>query len=166
MKKVLVALVFITACTDTVEIPFAGPTIPIPPPIIPCPPPPSPSPDLRTEFAMSDTTPAPRSIITLHATVTNEGDGPSLPTTVRFYESADSIIDDGDSALWGIGIGRLNGGSSSKNKFNHQLADEEATYYFGACVQPRSNEKNSDNNCSAAVETVVERSDSGSGSGN
>ena len=149
------------------EIPivdFPDPPIPIPPPIIPCPPPPPP--DLRTEFAISETTPAPGSIITLHATVTNEGDGPSLPTTVRFYESPDSIVNDDDSALWGIGIGRLDGGSRSKNKFNHQLTEEEATYYFGACVQARSNETNVHNNCSAAVETVVERPDSGSGSGN
>ena len=111
-------------------------------------------PDLKMGNAwVSDETPSPGSNFSLEARVTNEGDGDSEATTMRFYRSTDSTITSSDTELASAAVGTL---AAEGNETYHILVSltapsEVGRYYYGACVDSVTGETDTADNCSASA---------------
>ena len=79
----------------------------------------------------------------LTARVEDLGPGADSAPTLRFYLSPDSVITDDDEVLQ----------QTTERSISVTAPDTPGTYYYGACVEAGSDDKESDttNNCSAAV---------------
>ena len=118
-------------------------------------------PDLVVEFGVSDLAPAPGATFTLFATVSNDGEGASAATTVRYYQSQDATITTSDTE---VGTGEVealaaSGSSSRKSSVDVTAPATAGTYYYGACVDAVTDESDATNNCSSSVEETVQVSD-------
>ena len=108
-----------------------------------------------------DITLFPGQLLTLTATVRNQGTTPA-DTTLTFYRSTDEIIDIGDTAVGEVIQITALAASASAALPSVGLTAEGAvgTYYYGACVAAISNEVSTANNCSGnLVVAVTESSD-------
>ncbi len=98
------------------------------------------------------------------ATVTNQGDGQSAPTTVRYYRSTDatSDLEEGTDAVGAKG--RHQGYAATIRLTAPSTA---GTYYYRACVDAVLGESDTTNNCSSAVAVTVSAGgdDGGGGDG-
>ena len=115
-------------------------------------------PDLEMgTVAVSDDNLSPGSYFTLQAFVTNEGEGASVATTIRFYRSTDSTITSSDTEQQSIPVSALAAEGNATNAFVVVLdaPTEVGTYYYGACVDSVTGETDTDNNCSASVTVTV-----------
>ena len=92
---------------------------------------------------------------TLSATVTNVGDWPSAPTTLRYYRSTDATITTSDMQVGTDEIDLLFEEESSTVPVSLTAPSTEGTYYYGACVDEVSGEPDNTNNCSTSVTVVV-----------
>ena len=114
------------------------------------------NPDLVVESPLvSDSGPTAGTKFTLSATVRNDGDGASAPSTLRYYRSTDETITTSDTeistnALAGIGVS----GSISES-VEVTAPSTPRTYYYGACVDAVEEESDETNNCSSPVEINV-----------
>ena len=119
--------------------------------------PPSPtSPDLTVGSpAVSDITPETEGSFTLSATVSNEGDGSSASTTLRYYRSTDTTVTTSDTEVGTDAIGGLSAGASSSESIGLTAPSTAATYYYGACVDSVTGESDTTNNCSGSVQVTV-----------
>ena len=111
-------------------------------------------PDLKMGNAwVSDETPSPGSNFSLVARVTNEGDGDSDATTMRFYRSTDSTITGSDTELASVAVGALaaQGNGTSAIVVSLTAPNEEGRYYYGACVDSVTGETDTADNCSASA---------------
>ena len=116
----------------------------------------APAPDLVVETpSVSDSTPDAGAAFTLSATVRNQGDGASAPTTLRYYRSADSAITSADTPAGTDSVGGLNASETSAETIRLTAPDTPGTYHYGACVDAVSGETDPGNNCSAAVTVSV-----------
>ena len=97
----------------------------------------------------------PEAPFVLLASVRNDGDGPSLPTTVRFYRSTDAAITTSDTPLGTEAIRWLAASTTSGGLKTLTAPSTPATYYYGACVDAVANESDTTNNCSASVRIDV-----------
>ncbi len=93
---------------------------------------------------------------TLRATVLNGGDVRSADsaTTIRYYRSTDATITSTDRSVgtdWLI----VPSAHATEEKLISLTAPRPGTYYYGACVDPVSDESDRTNNCSEAVEVTV-----------
>ena len=114
-------------------------------------------PDLVVESPeVSSNTVVPEASFTLSATVRNQGAGRSDSTTLRYYRSADSTISTSDTEVGTDFVSRLTGGASGLESIRLTVPNSPGTYYYGACVEPVSEESDTGNNCSAAVPLTVE----------
>ena len=114
------------------------------------------APDLVVDRPAVDTSaPEAGTRITLSATVRNQGNGSSDPTTLRYYQSGDSAITTGDTELDTDYVFRLDAGESENESVNLTAPSTPGTYYYGACVDSVSDESNTQNNCSTAVTVTV-----------
>ena len=108
------------------------------------------SPEVRSSTVV------PEASFTLSATVRNQGAGRSSSTTLRYYRSADSTISTGDTEVGTDSVFGLSGGTSGLESIRLTAPSAAGTYYYGACVEPVSEESDTGNNCSGGVPLVVE----------
>ena len=116
----------------------------------------APAPDLVVETpTVDDGTPDAGGAFTLSATVRNQGSGPSAPTTLRYYRSADSAITSADTPAGTDSLGGLNASETSAETIRLTAPDTPGTYHYGACVDAVVGETDPGNNCSTAVTVAV-----------
>ncbi len=121
-----------------------------------------PAPDLVVGSpSVSNSSPETGGSFTLSATVSNDGDGGSAATTLRYYRSADATISGTDTQVGTDAVGALAASATSAESISLTAPSQEGTYYFGACVDSVDGESTTDNNCSDGVEVEV----SGGGAG-
>ena len=96
------------------------------------------SPSMRDSDPVAGAT----STITLSATVRNDGNAASAPTTLRYYRSADAVA------------GLAASGSTSES-VQLTAPSTAGTYYYGACVDTVADESDTTNNCSTSVQVDV-----------
>ena len=114
------------------------------------------APDLVVDTpTVSDSSPTAGESFTLSVKVSNEGNGPSVSTTLRYYRSSDSTITTGDTEVGTDDVGSLNSSGSSDESISLTAPDSPGTYYYGACVDTVSDESDTSNNCSAAVTVMA-----------
>ena len=113
----------------------------------------TPRPDLIVESpTVSDGNPDPGGPFTLGATVRNRGDGDaSSSTTLRYYRSADATISASDTEIGSDSVISLDQSDTSDESIALTAPANTGTYYYGACVDPLTDESNTQNNCSVAV---------------
>ena len=125
------------------------------------PPPPS-TPDLVVGSpSVDDDSPETGGSFTLSATVSNDGDGGSAATTLRYYRSADATITTGDTQVGTDAVGTLAASGTSAESIDLTAPSSAGTYYYEACVDSVDGESTTNNNCSDGLE--VEVSDGGGG---
>ena len=114
------------------------------------------SPDLSVGSpTVSDSGPQPAAAFTLSATVSNQGDGESAATTLRYYRSTDATITTTDTAVDTEAVAELAASGSRNASVDLTAPSNPGTYYYGACVDAVAGESNTANNCSASVEVTV-----------
>ena len=121
-----------------------------------------PAPDLVVGSpSVSNSSPETGGSFTLSATVSNDGDGGSAATTLRYYRSTNSTISTGDTEVGTDAVGALAASATSDESIDLTAPSQEGTYYYGACVNAVTGESDTSNNCSDGVEVEV----SGGGAG-
>ena len=116
----------------------------------------APAPDLVVDApTVSTSAPTAGASFTLSATVRNQGNGASSSTTLRYYQSADSTITTGDTAVGTDSVSSLDASSSGDESTGLTAPSTPGTYYYGACVNAVSDESDTQNNCSDAVAVTV-----------
>ena len=116
----------------------------------------APAPDLVVGApTVSTSAPTAGGSFTLSVTVRNQGNGASSSTTLRYYQSADSTITTGDTAIGTDSVSSLDASSSGDESTGLTAPSTPGTYYYGACVNAVSDESDTQNNCSDAVAVTV-----------
>ena len=120
---------------------------------------PSAGPDLVvSSISVDNATLGPGKTFSLSGTVTNAGGADAGATTLRYYRSTDSTISTSDTEMDTASINTLAAASSSDYSISLTAPSDKGTWYYGACVDAVAGEANetAQNNCSAAVEVVVD----------
>ena len=94
---------------------------------------------------------------TLSATVRNGGSGRSGVTTLHYYRSTDATISTRDTQVGTDPVGALGASRTSAESIRLTAPSSAGTYYYGACVAGVSGESDTRNNCSPAVQVIVNR---------
>ena len=116
----------------------------------------TPEPDLLVSSAsVSDPSLTTGETFTLSATVQNQGDGRSAPTTLHYYSSSDSTIGTSDTEVGADAVETLLASGTSAQSIVLTAPSTAGTYYYGACVDSVAGESNTDNNCSSGVRVTV-----------
>ena len=116
----------------------------------------APAPDLVVDApTVSEVAPAAGARIALSTTVRNQGNGSSNSTTLRYYQSTDSVIDAGDTEVGRDSVFRLDASQTEGESVSLTAPSTPGTYYYGACVDSVSGESDTTNNCSPAVTVAV-----------
>ncbi|MXY77258.1 MAG: hypothetical protein F4Y40_09295, partial [Acidimicrobiia bacterium] len=95
--------------------------------------------------------------VTARVTVRNQGTGDSGPATLRYYRSTDATITSSDTLVVTV----INDGSGVSPSGSRDywtwltMPTTAGTYYYGACVDPVTDEIDTTNNCSASVAVTV-----------
>ena len=114
-------------------------------------------PDLEVETpTVSDTSPETGASFTLSATVSNAGDGESVATTLRYYQSTDATITASDTAVGTDAVGALAASGTSAQSISLTAPATAGPYYYGACVDAVTGEPDTADNCSGSVKVDVE----------
>ncbi|MDE3000879.1 MAG: hypothetical protein OXU79_17525 [Gemmatimonadota bacterium] len=122
------------------------------------------NPDLIVESpSVDDNTLTTGQSFTLSATVRNQGNGAAGSTTLRYYRSSNSTISTNDTEVGTDAVSGLSPGGTSAESISLNAPSDAGTYYYGACVDDVSDESDTGNNCSDAVEVTVSGSGGGSG---
>ena len=162
---VLLSLALSAACGGDNKNPIAPTPVPAPTPAPEPTPPPTPpaptqtpttAPDLEVGApTVNDSSPATGAPFTLSATVRNAGDGESVATTLRFYQSTDETITIADAEVGTAAVGELAASATSSESISLTAPSTAGTYYYGACVDAVTDESDTANNCAAAVQVTV-----------
>jgi hypothetical protein len=88
---------------------------------------------------------------TFTASVKNEGNTASSPTTLNYYRSTDSTINSSDATVGTDSVTSLAADTSAAEKISLTAPQNTGEYYYGACVSAVSGEANTANNCSTGV---------------
>ena len=104
---------------------------------------------------VDDSGPETGGAFTLSATVSNDGDGESAATTLRYYRSRDATITTSDTLLVPDVVSGLAPSASSSKSVQLTAPSTAGTYYYGACVDAVAGESDTTNNCSASVQVTV-----------
>ena len=119
-------------------------------------PPPSSTPDLTVGSpSVTNSTPNAGDIFDLSATVSNDGDGASPATTLRYYRSTDATITTSDTQVGTDAVGALTASATSTGLDSVRAPATPGTYYYGACVDAVTWESDTTNNCSSSVQVTV-----------
>ena len=113
------------------------------------------SPDLVVDNTLLGANVTPGYNLSLKATVSNQGDGPSVPTTLRYYHSPDAMITTSDTQVGTDRVDRLVPSGSIRHAIAVTVPSTPGTYYYGACVDTVPSESDAGNNCSTATEVTV-----------
>ena len=97
----------------------------------------------------------PGESFTLSATVRNQGDALSTATTLRFYQSTNTIGTILDFEIGTADVGPLNPNETAEIDITLNAPTLSGTHRYHACVDTSDNENNSDNNCSPSVLLTV-----------
>ena len=89
----------------------------------------------------------PGASFTLSATVTNDGDGQSAATTLRYYRSTDATITASDTELDTDAVGALAAAGTSAQSIDLTAPSTSGTYHYGACVDSVAGESDTTDNC-------------------
>ncbi len=120
--------------------------------------PPGNQPDLTvTNLSVSETSPNVGQVVTVRATVRNQGAARSAATTLRWVSSTDATISTTDDEEGTSSVGGIAPSGFSNESFTLliPLDTPPGTYYAGACVDRVSGESDTANNCSSAVRVTV-----------
>ena len=104
--------------------------------------------------SVSDGNPAAGATFTLSAVVRNGG-GDAEATTLRWYRSPDASITTSDTEVGTEELAGLAASASIDGSVDLTAPSDPGTYYFGACVDPVTDESDTANNCSSPVEVTV-----------
>ena len=104
---------------------------------------------------LSESAPTAGARFTLRATVRNQGSGSSSSTTLRYYRSTDSTITASDTELGTDSVSGLRSSGISDESISLNAPSTPRTYYYGACVDTATEESDTTNNCSSAVQLTV-----------
>ena len=114
-------------------------------------------PDLIIESpTASPSTIGPGESFILNVTVRNKGTATSPATTLRWYHSPNSNISVNDTEIGSANVGSLRAGRTDRQQINLTAPMTAGTYYYGGCVESLTNESDTANNCSSAIEITVE----------
>ena len=115
------------------------------------------APDLLVQSpAVDKTTATPGQVLTLRATVRNQGTATATATTLRYYQSSDATITTSDTQVGtSDAISALAASATSEQSSSVTAPAAVGTYYFGACVASVSAESATNNNCSDGVRVMV-----------
>ena len=115
-----------------------------------------PAPDLVVGSpSVDDDSPETGGSFTLSATVSNDGDGGSAATTLRYYRSSNNRISTSDTEVGTDAVGALAASGTSAESIDLTAPSSPGTYYYGACVDDVTGESDTSNNCSSAVTVTV-----------
>ena len=106
--------------------------------------------------SVSDSNPAAGAEFTLSAMVRNDGEGTAAATMLRYYQSTDATITATDTSVGTVAIAGLAGSGSSSQSVELTAPSRPGTYYYGACVDPVTDESDTTNNCSTSVQVTVQ----------
>ena len=101
----------------------------------------------------------------LLVTVTNQGDGRSAATMVRYYRSTDSTITTADTLEGTDAVRALVRPQGYGATIQLTAPSTAGTYYYGACVDAVAGELDTTNNCSVSVAANVVDPPGGGGGG-
>ena len=104
---------------------------------------------------VDESSPSARALFTLSVTVKNDGDGDSPATTLRYYRSTDATISTADTEEEIDAVDALAASRSSSESANLRAPSTPGTYYYGACVDAVTNESDTTNNCSVAIQVTA-----------
>ena len=117
---------------------------------------PTPQSDLVMEAAwVVPATVAPGETFRLYATLKNQGTAESTATKVRYYRSTDNVISKADTQLRSANRNPLAPNATLRRYLTVTAPTTPGTYYYGVCVDSVTNESDTANNCSAAVNLTV-----------
>ena len=112
-------------------------------------------PDLVVDiFRLRQSTFAPGESFTLDATVRNQGSGTSNTTILRYYEDTDNRFTR-QREVGRVSVSAISINSSSAESITLTAPSDPGTYYYRACVDAVTNERNTDNNCSSHIAITV-----------
>ena len=129
-------------CSSSVTV-----TVPVPEPQYP---------DLVVALTVNDASQRPGATFNLSATVSNTGDGESPSTTLRYYQSTDATITTSDTSVGTDAVGTLAASGTSAESISLTAPSSLGSYYYGACVDSVTDESDTTNNCSSAVQVSVQ----------
>ena len=109
--------------------------------------------------SVSNRHPVAGQTFTLSATVRNDGGAPSPVTALRYYRSSDATITASDRAEDTEAVAGLSASGSASASVTVSAPSTPGRYYYGACVDAVAEERDTANNCSAAVEVRVGESE-------
>ena len=113
-------------------------------------------PDLSVgSSAVNDNSPETGGSFTLSVTVSNDGDGAAVATTLRYYRSTDATITTSDTSVGTDAVSGLAVSGNSAESILLTAPSSVGTYYYGACVDAVSGESDTINNCSTSVQVDV-----------
>ena len=92
---------------------------------------------------------------TLSVAVSNGGEGAAAATMLRYFRSADATITSSDTKVGTDAIGELAASENSSQSLKLTAPSSPGTYYYGACVDPVTDESDTTNNCSTSVQVTV-----------
>ena len=104
---------------------------------------------------VSDSSPETGGTFWLIGTVTNQGDGQSAATTVRYLRSTDATITTSDTEEGTDAVRALVSPQGYAATIRLTAPSTAGTYYYGACVDAVADESDTGNNCSDAVSVTV-----------
>ena len=109
----------------------------------------------------SDSGPVAGVTFTLRATVRNLGDGASAATTLRYYRSTDATITASDTEAGTDAVAALAPAGDGSESVDLTAPTTAGTYYYGACVDPVTDESDTTNNCASSVRVTVREPEPG-----
>ena len=117
---------------------------------------PTPQPDLVLEAVRAvPATVAPGETFRLYATLKNQGTAESTATKVRYYRSTNNVISTADTQLGSANRNPLAPNATIRRYLTVTAPTTPGTYYYGVCVDNVTNESDTANNCSTAVNVTV-----------
>ena len=108
---------------------------------------------------VSDGSPETGEKFWLGMTVTNDGDGESAATTLRYKRSTDSKISTSDTTIGTEAIRALVRPQGNFEAIRLTAPSSPGTYYYGGCVDAVAGESDTSNNCSSSVRVTVMQAD-------
>ena len=109
-------------------------------------------PDLAVESpSASDETPDLGAAFTFSATVVNRGMSRSAATTLRYYRSDDGTISATDTEVGSDAVAAIDADGMESFSIGLTAPSHSGDHYYGACIDPVTDELDEDNNCSSAV---------------
>ena len=106
-------------------------------------------------LSVSSSSPDAGASFILDATVRNLGIGSSAPTRLSYHRSADSTITSSETQVGTETVDVLAPSGGIAKSIDLTAPMNAGTYYYGACVETKIGESNTDNNCSDAVRVTV-----------